>query len=61
MPWTCKHDETLKLPIDALAVLVLKDYVEGDGWNWQNWMRESEQYGTARDPRISLALSEAWV
>jgi DUF2993 family protein len=30
------------------------------GWNWQNWMRGSEQYGTARDPEINAALSEGW-
>ena len=41
-------------------MLVLQDYVAGDGWNWQNWMRASEQNGTAHDPQIGLALSEAW-
>src|ERR671917_1684451 len=55
---TTALDDTL--PIDALALLVLQDYVAGNGWNWQSWMRESEQYGTAQDPEISLALSEAW-
>src|SRR5256885_877614 len=29
-------------------------------WNWQNWMRESEQYGTASDPEIDRALAEGW-
>jgi uncharacterized protein (TIGR02391 family) len=52
--------ETRTLPIDALALLVLDDYVSGGGWNWQNWMRESEQYGTASDPEIGQALAEAW-
>jgi uncharacterized protein (TIGR02391 family) len=60
MAWTRSREDTTGLPIDALALLVLHDYVAGNGWNWQNWMRESEQYGTARDPEISLALSEAW-
>jgi uncharacterized protein (TIGR02391 family) len=41
-------------------LLVLRDYDQVDGWNWQNWMRESEQFGTARDPEINSALSEAW-
>lgn len=60
MAWTRSREETVDLPIDALAILVLQDYVQGNGWNWQNWMRESEQFGTARDPGTGLALSEAW-
>jgi uncharacterized protein (TIGR02391 family) len=60
MAWTRNREDTVDLPIDALAILVLQDYAAGNGWNWQNWMRESEQYGTANDPHIGLALSEAW-
>lgn len=60
MPWNRSRDDTIELPINALAILVLQDYVDGNGWNWQSWMRESEQYGTAQDSEISLALSEAW-
>jgi uncharacterized protein (TIGR02391 family) len=60
MAWARSRDETIQLPISALALLVLKDYAAGSGWNWQNWMREAEQYGTARDPEVNLALSEAW-
>jgi uncharacterized protein (TIGR02391 family) len=60
MAWNRSREDTVELPIDALAVLVLRDYTQGNGWNWQNWMRESEQFGTARDPGIGLALSEAW-
>jgi uncharacterized protein (TIGR02391 family) len=60
MPWTRDRHDTLNLPIDALALLVLDDYHRIDGWNWQNWMRQSEQNGTANDPEVSLALSEAW-
>ena len=60
MAWQRSREDTIELPIGALAILVLQDYVAGNGWNWQNWMRESEQYGTAHDPEIGLALSEAW-
>jgi uncharacterized protein (TIGR02391 family) len=60
MAWNRNRENTIELPIEALAILVLQDYVAGDGWNWQNWMRESEQYGTAQDAAIGLALSEAW-
>jgi uncharacterized protein (TIGR02391 family) len=60
MPWTRSREDTIELPINALAILVLRDYDAGDGWNWQNWMRGSEQYGTTQDAEIGLALSEAW-
>ena len=50
----------MALPVDALALLILDDYRNGGGWNWQNWMRESEQYGTAADADINAALSEGW-
>ncbi|MGV9365630.1 TIGR02391 family protein [Amycolatopsis sp. NPDC003731] len=60
MTWTRPRVETLALPIDALALLILRDYKAGDGWNWQNWMRGAEQQGTARDREIGRALSEGW-
>lgn len=60
MTWTWTAEDTVALPIDALALLVLEDYVAGEGWNWQNWMRSAEQHGTARDPKIVQALAEAW-
>ena len=60
MTWNRSREDTVELPIDALAILVLQDYIAGDGWNWQNWMRTSEQHGTAQDRQIGLALSEAW-
>jgi uncharacterized protein (TIGR02391 family) len=53
-------EATLALPIDALALLILENYREKEGWNWRNWMNESQQHGTARDPEISDALAEGW-
>lgn len=60
MAWNRNRSDTVELPIDALALLVLRDYDHVKGWNWQNWMRESEQFGTAGDPEVNLALCEAW-
>lgn len=60
MTWTRSAQDTATLPVDALALLVLEDYVAVDGWNWQNWMRVAEQQGTARDPVVGRALAEAW-
>jgi len=48
MAWNRSREDTTELPIDALAILVLQDYVDGNGWNWQSWMRESEQPGRRR-------------
>jgi len=58
--WNRTKQETLSLPIDALALLILQSYKSGQGWNWQNWMRGAEQYGTARDPAVNAALAEGW-
>jgi hypothetical protein len=52
--WSRSRKDTIELPIDALALLVLQDYVAGNGWNWQNWMRESEQ-SARRATRISAS------
>lgn len=41
MAWTRSREDTVELPVDALAILMLQDYVAVNGWNWQNWMRES--------------------
>lgn len=60
MTWNLGKQETLALPIDALALLILKSYDATGGWNWQNWMRGAEQQGTARDPEINGALGEGW-
>jgi hypothetical protein len=46
MAWRRDRQDTVELPIDV-ALPVLQDYDQVDGWNWQNWMRESEQFGTA--------------
>lgn len=52
MVWMRSARDTTALPIDALALLVLADYKASDGWNWQNWMRGAEQYGTGSDPDV---------
>lgn len=60
MVWTRSRQETLALPINTLALLILQDYVASNGWNWQNWMRGAEQQGTARDHEVAGALAEGW-
>jgi uncharacterized protein (TIGR02391 family) len=58
--WNRSKQETLALPINALALLILRNYQSKSGWNWRNWMIESEHYGTARDPEVNAALAEGW-
>jgi uncharacterized protein (TIGR02391 family) len=58
--WSLSKQETLALPINALALLILGDYRASQGWNWRNWMLESHQFGTGRDPEIGAALAEGW-
>lgn len=59
MAWNRSKQETLGLPINALALLILKGFKSVRGWNWQNWMRESEQSGTARDQRSARRWRKA--
>lgn len=60
MAWTRSASETTALPIDALAVMVLRDYHDTQGWNWRSWMLEARRAGTGREPGVTQALSEAW-
>jgi hypothetical protein len=48
--------ETLALPTNAPALMLLEDYQATEGYNWRNWMHESHQYGTgsrSRDQRYT--------
>lgn len=58
--WTKNQQQTLALPIDALALEILQDFKAVDGWNRHNWLAESQHYGTASDVAIAAALSEGW-
>lgn len=60
MAWKRSRHDTLALPISALALLILHDYKASDGWNWRNWILESQSYGTAGDPHVQDALAEGW-
>ena len=60
MTWTRSAQDTLELSVDALALLVLRDYQAAGGWNWRNWMRAAEQNGTASEDSVGRALAEAW-
>jgi len=54
--WSRSKQETLALPVSALALLILGDYRATGGWNWRSWMFESKGHGTAVD-HMSATLS----
>lgn len=58
MAWTLGDSETLALPINELAIRVLRDFREHSGWNSGNWLLEAKAQGASKD--ALRALSEAW-
>jgi uncharacterized protein (TIGR02391 family) len=39
---------------------VLADFKAGNGWNRDSWIKESQQWGSAKSHAMSRALAEAW-
>lgn len=52
-------DEVLALPIDELALLVLRDAKGRSTWNWHNWLLETKRH-YPQQPEVLRAYSEAW-
>lgn len=57
--WTLEADEVVALPLDDLALRVLRDARDNDEWNWRNWLLLAQQ-GYQGRPDAVAALSEAW-
>lgn len=60
MAWQHPVDATLAMPINSLAMEILRDFKASNGWNRGNWIKESQQNGTARGREVERALSEGW-
>jgi uncharacterized protein (TIGR02391 family) len=60
MVWNRSKTETLGLPINALALLILEDYKAAGEWNSGNWIIGSQHHGTAGDREIRAGLEEGW-
>jgi uncharacterized protein (TIGR02391 family) len=56
--WTLGDSETLALPINELAIRVLRDFRANAGWNSGNWLLGAKSEGAS--PDALRALSEAW-
>jgi len=58
--WTLTADEVLGLPIDELALAVLRDAIANNEWNSRNWLLTARQQAYPQDPQALKALAEAW-
>lgn len=57
--WTLEADEVVGLPLDELALLVLRDARDSQAWNWRNWLLAAKRAYQNR-PDAVQALTEAW-
>lgn len=57
--WELNPDDIVALPIDDLALRVLKDARDNNEWNWRNWMLTAKGAYPRRKDAV-VALSEAW-
>ncbi|MFF5990704.1 MULTISPECIES: TIGR02391 family protein [Prauserella] len=59
-PWDLHADVVMSLPLDDLALRVLKDAHNSKEWNWQNWLNSARQHAYPGNRSALRALSEAW-
>jgi len=57
--WELEAEEVLALPLDELALLVLRDAWVNEEWNWRNWILKAKE-GYPRRQDVLRVLSEAW-
>ncbi|MFD2399932.1 TIGR02391 family protein [Prauserella oleivorans] len=48
------------MPLDDLALRVLKDARDSNEWNWQNWLNSARQRAYPGNKQALRVLSEAW-
>lgn len=58
-PWELTAEEILALPLDELALHVLKDACDKNTWHWKNWLINAK-VRLPDQPDALRALSEAW-
>jgi len=57
--WNLSADDVVALPIDDLALRVLRDTRDTNEWNWRNWVMATQQDYGRGSPAVG-ALMEAW-
>lgn len=60
MAWTRSLRDTLSLPLNSLAMEVLRDFRAGGGWNRDSWIKGTVQTGAVSGPAVEKAFAEAW-
>ena len=48
------------MPINTLAMEILRDFATDNGWDRHGWILASQQNGPAKGPAAGRAFSEAW-
>ena len=59
--WELEADEVVVLPIDELALAVLRDVIENGDWSSYNWMQLARKRAYADRPDALRAFAEAWI
>ena len=60
LPWTLTADETLSLPLDELALSVLRDAHANEEWNYRNWLMKARRHAYPDRSDALAACAEAW-
>src|SRR5438270_9332293 len=60
--WDVEADTLLALPVDDLALRILKDARDTNEKNWHTWIAKAKpRYADRRDVHIPLAEAWAWL
>jgi hypothetical protein len=60
MTWRLSDPQTQALPVNELAMEILRDFSAEGGWNRHSWLNEAAQLDAARDKVSIRALAEGW-
>jgi hypothetical protein len=58
--WHLTDEQTQALPLNELALEILRDFASGGGWNRHNWLNEAAQFGAAKRKESLRSLAEGW-
>ncbi|MGR3875614.1 TIGR02391 family protein [Streptomyces graminifolii] len=58
--WTLEADDVVALPLDDLALRVLRDALQSNEWNYRNWLLAASHHGYVTRKDAVAALGEAW-
>jgi uncharacterized protein (TIGR02391 family) len=53
--------QVLEAPVDQLGLMVLKDFLDGGGWNRHNYINDARIAGASQEIQRALAEAFAWL